>query len=260
MSTDIFGTDQPAQPNSEPTVAATPATQTSSNSNPFGDHLSAIKNERGEVKYDTVEDALRGAAHAQVKIAEDTARMQTLQQELITAREENAKLKGALNVADLIKPQTPTPVGESSPATPQGLSEEETRRLIVEENARQSIEAQKKRNITTVVDKLKAVHGANAGEVFYKAAAAKNMSNDQMNELAATSPEAALALLEGVPVDNLNPTQTSVTTPVTPPPAPSGGPVAKGEKSVLVGATSQDLKSEWARHKEAVYNKYGVSA
>ena len=257
MSTDIFG-NEPADQTVQPVVApaATPALVQS----PYGDHLSAIKNERGEIKYSTVEDALTGAAHAQVKITQDAAAMQTLQQELITAREENAQLKGALNVADLLKPQTPEPTQASSPAEPQGLSVEETRKLIASESARQQAESIKSTNISSVVEALKSKHGDKAGEVFYKIASNVGMTNDQMNELAANSPKAALAFFENVPVDNLNPTQTSVNTTATPEPTKEGGPLAMGERSMLVGASSRDVKAEMARHKEAVYKKFGVTA
>lgn len=33
---------------------------------------------------------------------------------------------------------------------------------------------------------------------------------------------------------------------------------SKADKSIMCGASSGDVKSEWARHKEAVYKKYNV--
>ena len=261
MPTSIFGNEQPAaQPVSVPPVADTPVAQPAPVQNPYGNHLAAIKNERGEVKYNTVEDALTGAAHAQVKITEDAASMQTLQQELLTAREENAQLKGALNVADLIKPKTPEPSQASSPAEPQGLSEAQTIELYKKLSVQQSEEATQTTNVASVVNKLKEKFGEKASEVFYSNAAKLNMTNDQMNQLAATSPTAALSLFDGVVVENLNPTQSSVNTTATPAPTTIDGPLPMGDKSMLVGASSQDVQAEMARHREAVYKQYGVTA
>lgn len=261
MSTDIFGNGQPAaQPNTEQPAAVTPVAQPASDPNPLGHLLAGIKNERGEVKYNTIEDALTGAAHAQNKIVEDQATMAQLQQELITAREEAAQLKGALNVKDLIKPQTPEPTQESSPAIPQGLSEEQTVELFKKLTVQQSTEATQSTNIATVVDTLKEKFGSQANEVFYKRATEMNMTADQMNTLAATSPTAALSFFDAVsPTPELNPTQTSVNTASTPAPTIIDGPLPRGEQSMLLGADSKDVIAEMQRHKAAVYEKYGVN-
>ena len=260
MPTSIFGNEQPAPVQPITPVAAPPVTPTIV-PNPFGDHLAAIKNERGEVKYNTVEEALTGAAHAQVKIKEDAVSLQTLQQDLITAREENAQLKGALNVADLIKPQTPDPVQASSPAEPSGLSEEQTVALFNKLHVQQSEEATQASNIASVVDKLKEKFGSQANEMFYKKASDMNMTSDQMNQLAANSPTAALSFFEGVQAPaELNPTQSSVNTDGTPPKEVIGGPLPMSDQSMLLGATSGDLKNELDRHKAAVYEKYGITA
>ncbi|MBL4654110.1 MAG: hypothetical protein JKY53_14795 [Flavobacteriales bacterium] len=256
----IFGDGNQAPQNSDTPVTDTPVTQPSSNQNQYGDHLSAIKNERGETKYNTVEEALQGAAHAQKKIAEDAATMQTLQQELITAREEAAKLKGALNVADLIKPQTPEPNQVSSPAEQTGLSEEQASELFKKLSVQQSEDAKRAQNVLEVVNTLKDKFGNQASDLFYKKAEELNLSKDQMNKLASESPKAALQMFEGVTVENLNPTQTSVNTTSSPAPEIRNGPLPKAEKSMLIGATSEDLKAEFARHKDAVYEKYGITA
>ncbi len=261
MSTDnIFGTEQPAVQNPATPAAVTPVAQPASEPNPVGDLLAGIKNERGEVKYNTIEEALRGAAHAQNKITEDQAAMAQLQQELITVREEAAQLKGALNVKDLIKPQAQEPVQESSPAIPTGLSEAETVELFNKLTVKRTEQSAQATNVATVVDKLKEKYGSQANEVFYKRAADMNMTNDQMNTLAATSPTAALSFFESVEAKELNPTQTSVTT--TNVPASTtlvDGKLPMGAKSMLIGATSDETKAEFARHKAAVYEKFGIT-
>lgn len=252
------GSQEPS--NSVVPAAVTPVAPVSSDPNPYGDHLAAIKNERGEVKYNTVEDALIGAVNAQKKISEDAATLQTLQQDLNTARAEAATLKGALNVADLIKPQTPEPTQVSSPAEQQGLSEEQASDLFKRLSVQQGEDATKAQNVLKVVEALKKKFGDQADEVFYKKAAEVGLSKDQINKLASESPQAALKLFEGATVENLNPTQTSRQATPNLPPVVTDGIVPRSEKTVLEGATAQELTAEMERHKDAVYKKYGITA
>ena len=255
----IFENGSQVQPNSVVPVAVTPVTA-SSNENPYGDHLQAIKNERGEVKYNTVEDALTGAANAQKKITEDAAMMQSLQSELITAREEAAKLKGALNVADLIKPQTPEPTQVSSPAEQSGLSEEAASELFKKLSVQQGKEAEQAKNVLAVVSTLKEKFGDQADDVFYKKAAELGMTKDRMNQLAADSPQAALKLFDGTAVENLNPTQTTRQPETNIAPAVTDGPLPMATNTLLEGATTEEMVAEMNRHKEHVYKKFGITA
>lgn len=253
----IFSEGTPTQSTESITEpAATPAGQDSSVPNPVDHLLSGIKNEQGEVKYNSVEEALKGAAHAQNKITQDAVELERLRTELAATREENAKYKGALEAMEKTTPAQ-QPTQDSIPANPAGLDEEGVMALIAEREQKAVAQA----NTSKVVSSLKEKYGDKAQEVFYSTAKSLGLSPEIMNGIAAASPEAALKYFSDVSAPNINPTQTSVNTAAITPPAPDlNAPLARSETSMLIGATSKDLKQEMERHKQRVYEKFGVTA
>lgn len=253
----IFGngqTEQNTQQTERPSVENTTQSQ-----NGLSHLLSAIKNEKGETKYGTVEDALKGAAHAQELILKNHSELSNLRSELQKLREENAEYKGAVNAMTSFN-QPSQPASQSQPAKENGSDEVNLEELVSNVIKRREEGQTAEANIRSVATALKEKFGDKAEEHFYQKASELGLTKQAMNQLAAQSPKAILAYFEGKQAQNINPTQTSVNSAAisTPPAYDPKAPLPRGEKSVLIGASQQELIAEMKRHKEHVYQKYGV--
>lgn len=250
----IFGKDDQTQ-NIQP-AAVTPVAPVSPEPNPVDNLLHAIKNEQGEVKYASVEDALKGAAHAQGLISQNKTQLTTLAEELNALKVENAQYKGALKAMDnLNQPQPVQPT--SAPAVPTGLDEAGVINLITQREKK----AIEDTNRSIVINKLLEKFGDKAEEVFYNTAQKNGLSKELINQIAASSPEAALKYFDNEQPANLNPSQNSVNNDgVKPVELVINGPLPKAETSMLLGATQEELKAEVLRHREHVYKRLGITA
>lgn len=242
----------------ESVVPAAPAAQQPSSQPNAIDYLSAIKNERGEVKYSSVEEALKGAAHAQELIKNNSLELQQLREELETARAEAAKLKGSLNAMDLLSQPHKAPE-ENPPVIPQGLDEAKVVALFEQYTANKSKAEIAAANRSKVTSALVNKFGDKAESVFYTTAQSLGISKEFMNGIAENSPEAALKFFEGISPTNINPIKPSLNTNAIPATEVQGGPLPRGNQSMLLGATSQQQKDEMARHRAAVWAKHGIT-
>lgn len=245
-NTDLAGKPS-AQPNAQP-------------ENQLDDLLGAIRNEQGEVKYRSVEDALKGAAHAQDLILKNKSELDQLRSEIQSLREENAEYKGAVStMQNFNQPSTPEP--SSSPANEKGNDEVNHEELVNQLLDQREQAKAFKANTETVARTLNEKFGEKAQEVFYSKASDLGLSRAEMNKLAAQSPKAVLAYFETVKADNINPTQSSTNSEALgkAPEVDVNAPLAAPERSILAGADTKDVVAEMARHKEHVYKKYGVT-
>lgn len=250
----IFGTDN--QTNNVQPAPVTPVAIVNSDDNPVDNLLHAIKNEQGEVKYGSVEDALKGAAHAQGLLSQNKTQLNTQAAELNALKVENAQYKGALEAMDHLNQPQPVPA-TSEPAVNTGLDEAGVINLIAQRE-KQATEAANK---AVVINKLLEKFGDKAEEVFYNTAQKNGLSKELINQIAASSPEAALKYFENEQPANINPTQPSINSAGQPVVEPVvDGPLPRAETSMLLGATSKELADEMKRHREHVYKKLGVTA
>ena len=171
---------------------ASPApTNQPSPSDKLHDLLSQIKNENGEPKYKSVEDALVGLAHAQSFI-------QTLRTEKSQVEQERDSLKTtAEKVSELekyVKELTERSASQNT-TVPQGLSEEAVARLVENTLTKQQQEKIAKDNLASVVSAVAKEFGDKAEEVFYSKAQEIGLSRAEINALAARTPQAALKLI-----------------------------------------------------------------
>lgn len=250
----IFGQED-LKPNEQPAPVTTEAPAIPV-ANPVDNLLHAIKNEAGEVKYGSVEDALKGAAHAQGLLSQNKTQLDTQAVELTALKVENAQYKGALEAMDhLNQPQTVPPTSE--PAVNTGLDEAGVINLLAQRE-KQATEAA---NRSVVINKLLEKFGDKAEEVFYNTAQKNGLSKELINQIAASSPEAALKYFENEQAANINPITPSVNSAGQPVVEPvTNGVLPKAETSMLLGATSQELRDEMKRHREHVYKKFEITA
>jgi len=220
------------------------------NPDPLVTLLAGIKNDRGEQKYKSVEDALNALKHSQDYIPQLSDKLRQQEQELAEAKAAAAKIAELERTLQTLT-QNNAPSAPASPA-PAGVSKEEIAELISNTLTVQQQAAVAKENLGKVVTTLTQSFGDKAEEVFYNKAKELGMSVTEINSLAAKSPQAAFKLLG---LDN----------PTNAPSAPNTGSintggfqpkqdsfVGKNSKPTLIGATTADLREETHNAKRMV--------
>lgn len=180
--TSIFNSDQ----------TQTTAQQTTPQPNDLSHLLLDIKNERGEQKYRTVEDALNALKHSQAYIPELSEKLNKQALELEEAKKAAEKVSELERVVKALTEQkTPTDDTPSkNDLTPDKVAELVSTVLEQKEQKRTT-----EQNIQSVVQTVKQAFGDKADEVFYSKAAELGISAEQFNTMAATSPKVVLKLL-----------------------------------------------------------------
>lgn len=190
----IFPTDTTITPSptETPQPSANPV-EPQATPNQFADLLSGIKNDSGQQKYDSIELALQGAAHAQPHIAKLTTENSTMTAEIAAL---NAKLEALGSVNDIVA-QLQTPTTDPIPAIPAvpGLSAEDVAKLVQSQLASTATATKSTANIKAVTDAMVGSFGAEAEKQFYSKAQEKGFTPDQINTLAKSNPAAVIELL-----------------------------------------------------------------
>ena len=127
--------------------------------------LAQIKNDRGEQKYKSVEDALNALKHSQDYIPQLSDKLRQQEQELAEAKAAAAKIT-QLEQTLLQLTQNNTPPA-ATPPVPAGLSKEEIAELVSNTLTAKQTEAVAKENLSKVVSTLTQSFGDKAEEVFY---------------------------------------------------------------------------------------------
>lgn len=239
QDTSIFNQGQPqATPANQNTNGGVPPAQ---NNDDLSTLLGAIRNERGEQKYRTVQDALNALKHSQEYIPELSQKLTQQEQELKAAREAAAKVAELERVVQALTQEKPQPDTPSQ----QGLTEDQVAELVTRTLSKRQQEELAKKNISSVTETVKQVFGEKAEEVFYSKAQEMGMSKEQFNTLAATTPKAVLKLLgieDQQKVSSFSPTTTSVNSAGFEPNKQTY--IGRNTKPTLVGATYDDLREE----------------
>lgn len=151
----------------------------------FADLLRSITAEDGRQKFEDVPKALESIPFALRHIAR-------LEQESAEKDTELAKRKTAEELLEGIQPQSRT--DQEKPSSP-ALDEQQLSALVARElTAQKTVETQKG-NVQKVTASMAGKYGEKAEEVFYSTAKSLGMSAENVNELAARSPEAVLKLM-----------------------------------------------------------------
>lgn len=162
-------------------------------------YLGLILNDEGKQKYSTPEEALKGSVHAQSHIANLEAELKTLRanddksasmEKIIKALQDNKGVdKDDKTVAPVV--------------TEEALGEMLTGIL----NERESVSA-RETNVTTVTSVFSKLYGDKASETMYGKANDLGFSKDEINQLIATNPQAAMKVLG---VESVKPVAKDVT-------------------------------------------------
>lgn len=230
---------------------------TPSSENPFADKLQGIVNEKGEPKYRSVEDALEALQHSQQFIETLKREKKDLEEQYGMTQAELEKRASVEDVVQsLLNKQNP-PKNEEGRTTPEtsGLDESKVREMLdnmLNQRTQQETEAA---NLRNVVSSLTEKYGEQAKEVIRTRAKELNTTTTELESLAKRNPNMALSLLGGVDIKSSSPSKPTQQTPHNPP-KHEEAPRKKG--LINGGASSSELKDEWAAIRGDVYKKYGV--
>lgn len=227
------------QPSSQPGNSNTPPPQ----NNDLVTMLASIKNEAGEQKYKTVEDAIKALSHSQQFIEQ-------LKQETAQARADAERARAEANkIAEMEKAVQELLQGSKQPpaqATPPNVIDEASIANIVQKTLTESQQkAVREQNLSQVVKKLQEKFGASVENEFYGKAQELGFSKAEINDLAAKSPAAVFRIFginDGGKQPSAAPNQSSVNTTGFQPNQDSQ--IRVNGKSTLSGATTQEVMDE----------------
>lgn len=214
--------------------------------------LQSIKNEKGEPKYKTVEDALKALQHSQTYIPTLTDEKKRLEQELEEARLQSAKVSELEATVARMLSNSQNSSGNPAPASiDESKIEELVNRTLTKTKAQEDAATNTKLVIQAVASKF----GAKSEEVFYAKAAELGMSKAEINQLAATRPKAVLSLLgiQDTVVPNTSRQSTQATAINTSGLVPKTDTfIGRNKEPAIVGATTNQLNEENARSRKMV--------
>lgn len=204
--------------------------------------LASIKNERGEQKYKTLDDALVALQHSQTFIPSLKAENEAVKAEAERLRKEAERITELENLVKTLAQNQPT----NGNTNPQVVDEEKIATIVQNTLTRVSQDNVRKENVSTVISTLQQKFGTEAEKVFYGKAEELGFSKADINELAAKSPKAVFNLFgistDGVSKPNAAPNNTSVNTAGFQPNSSSF--ISANSKPTLVGASTQELMEE----------------
>lgn len=250
MSDNIFNSSEQT-PVQNQVSEGNATSQPSQSNSPFADLLGSIRNEKGEPKYRDVQTALDALKHSQEFIPQLKTENETLKTELERLKDEVTKLRAVEDTVSRL-----SSVQQQASTNAQGLDEKTVAELVNRTLTAREIEAIQKANITKVVNVMQQALGAEAEKAFYSKAVELGMQPQDINALAAKSPQAVLKLfgLDGTQKESASKTPSPISTGLN----TSGYQqkpetfVRKSERSVTIGATTADLRAESENAKKLV--------
>ncbi len=238
---DIFNTDK-----DDKTPLTPPAVKVPDDTPPSDDLLlGMIVNSDGEQKYKTRDDALKGAAHANVHIAK-------LEQELLALRDAHDKQPKLDDVISAIQSQQKPPVVDEKT---DNISLTDIQALVNQTLEQNSVKQIRELNVAEVTGKFKELYGDKASETLYGKANDLGMSQEEINSLISTNPTAVFRMLG---VAETKPT-AKATIDGSVNPQVFDGVKPPEIKSSMGYLSSDQLKTNWLESKARTYEKLGLT-
>lgn len=241
---DIFGSTSSAD--------STQSTQTSSVPSTFEDHLKAIKNERGEQKYENLEKALEA-----LKVSQEF--IPTLKSQLAEKDEEIKRLKEiadkAASVEDLVSRLTSSPEKQTTPAST--FDEQKAAALFKQMMERTNSDQIRKSNLQAVTSNLVNRFGSpdTALKAIKEKAESLGTTSEALRTLAADNPNLVLALFPEATKGSPSPAGVNTAGFMGRQPDTE---LKRPEKSLLAGATYKDQVEFLRQIRQDVYKKHGI--
>jgi len=235
--------------NNDPQV--TPET-TASPSSLFNDQLAAIKNESGEQKYKTLDDALNALKHSQEYIPD-------LKTQLDSTKLELEALKVKLGATETVESAIQKLASEKSETNldttnVSGLDEQGVINLLNKLEAGKSTAT----NVSQVDNAISKKYGEKAKEIVANKARELGITPERMGQLAGENPNLVLALFGATASPTNSTTTSSYNIPANAPIQPNA--ISPPEKSLLSGATTAEQVDYMRKVREEVYRKHGIQS
>lgn len=214
----------------------------------FADLLKGIKNERGEQKYASVQDAITALQHSQEYIPNLKTQLTEREKEIENLRREANRIKDLEEaITQLTQKQN-----DASHTTSPSFDPEKIAGLVEQTITAREAQKTQSQNIALVRDTIASQYGKDAETVFYSKAAEVGLSREQVNQLAATTPKAVFTLL-GITDKarpNVSVTSSSVNSSAYQPKPDSV--IGRNPDSVLYGAGTEHLNESVQRANKMV--------
>lgn len=241
MADQLFSDNQ-SNTQATPDQSVTPAP---SSNDVFADQLAAIKNEHGEQKYNSLDDAIKALKHSQEYIPSLKSELTAKDEEIIKLR---AELEARKSVEEIVSQSTNQPEANQ----PQGLGVEDIEKLLEQKLTQRQQEDLAASNLSSVVSTLTQRFGDNTQAKIQEKAAELGYKPSELQELAKKSPKLVLSLFgnsQSTPAPNVGGQFVPQT-------KPEGVGKVKG---LMAGAKQADLKNHWRAIQAEVYEKHGIT-
>lgn len=223
--------------------------------------LSSIKNEAGEPKYLSVDDALKGGAHAQDLIRTQTASLSEKELEIATLKAQVAQQTSMEELVKKMSPPTEESVKVQETPALNGLDAEGVNSLIAAQLQQAQVTNLGDANERAVDEKLKEVYGSSekAAEILAEKAKLYNQPVSYFKDLARKTPDIALQVLgASTPQTRQEPASPAISSNSVPsrstPEAPRGfDNVMRGH-----GANHKNLKASWVDNHAKIIDPDGL--
>lgn len=249
----IFNQNQAANPANPPVNPQTP--------DPYANLLGMIVNEQGSQKYNSIEDALKGAAHAQAYIAQLKAEKAELENKYNTVQVDvNKQAELERTVQELLSRQShQAPANPAANAVDPNAIAELVNKTLEQRTATERAQANQKEVATQLLTKF----GTEAEAKYNAAAQELGLTVAEMNEFAAKSPKAVLKALgvseQPAPKPNtFAPAPSAVNTAAFQPQQDTF--IGRNKEKSRVGATTRELNQESARSRAMVDELHAAGA
>lgn len=218
--------------------------------------LAEIKNEQGEAKYGSLEDAMKALAHSQAYIPELKTQLQEREAELANLRLDMAKQQG---VQETLSRFTTAPQEPQVDQTPVQEPTQDIEALVSRQFSAFTQRQAEEANLKSVDDAVLSMYGEKAGDFISTKSKELGLTPQALESMAKTSPKAAMALLgiEGKPRNVSGVNAGSYRTDGM---APKTERVQKPAKSLMGGAASKDVAAFMQAIREEVYSDFGVQS
>lgn len=236
----IFNENQSTAPATQEPVASSQQeekTAEASATDPYADLLSGIQTEDGRQKYASIPDAINSIPHAQKHIS-------SLESELSEIRRQ---LEEARSAKEMLNSENVSPQPDATPR--QQVKEDDLVGLVDQVLSQRESKQLAQRNVSTVVENLTSKFGnIEAADKAYRAKASElGISIEMLNELAATSPKAAMAYFGVTGASAPTKTHGSVNTATL-----SQQPQEPRKANPLLSGSMKDMQAEWNRIKTSL--------
>lgn len=240
--------------NGEGTPVVQPPAATPPAAPNLDDLLANIKNESGEQKYKSLQDALIALDNSQKYIPQLKSQLTGTEEKLKEMQEKIAKFGNIDETVQRLLAQQRQSDGDTPPQVV-GLDEQAVLNLVKKSlsmtKQAEMFEANQKR----VNDALLGKFGEKAIETLDAKAAELHTTRQALGELAKQNPDLVLALFPQSTVKDHNLTVSSRR---TLPPTQDHVLPPKPEKSLLSGASSKEQAARFAQLRDSVKAKYGI--